>query len=355
MIRAGIAGIGFMGWIHYLAHGRCEDTEVAAICTRSQKKLGGDWRDIQGNFGPQGERIDASALAAYAQLDDLLADDTIDLVDLCLPPNLHADAAIASFEHGKHVFCEKPMALTTEACQRMVAASRANDRQLFIGHVLPMFPEYAQVLRWLEDGTYGSARGGSFKRVISDPLWLPDFYDPQRVGGPLIDLHVHDAHLIRLLFGKPTEVVSQGRMRGAVVEYCHTLFRFDDPQLVVHAVSGIIPQQGRPFTHGFEIHTADATLLFESAVIDGVAETLMPLTALAGEGRMERPDLGDGDAVEPFVAEVREVAHCAAANRPSRILGGDLARDAVVLCHCQTESVRTGKVVAVPAQGGSTG
>jgi predicted dehydrogenase len=271
------------------------------------------------------------------------------MVDLCLPPNLHADAAVAAVEHGKHVFCEKPMALTTDACQRMVAAARANDRQLFIGHVLPMFPEYAQVLRWMEDGTYGSARGGSFKRVISDPLWLKDFYDPQRVGGPLIDLHVHDAHLIRLLFGMPTEVVSQGRMREAVVEYCHTLFRFDDLQLVVHAVSGIIPQQGRSFTHGFEIHTEDATLLFESAVIDGVAETLMPLTALAGAGRVERPELGGGDAVEPFVAEVREVARCAAANRPSRILGGDLARDAVALCHCQTESVRTGKVVTVPA------
>jgi predicted dehydrogenase len=349
MIRIGIAGIGFMGWMHYLAYRRCDETELAAICTRSQKKLAGDWRDIQGNFGPPGEQVDTSALATYAQLDDLLADDTIDMVDLCLPPHLHADAAVAAVERGKHVFCEKPMALTTDACQRMVAAARANDRQLFIGHVLPMFTEYAQVLRWIEDGTYGSVRGGSFKRVISDPLWLEGFYDPQRVGGPLIDLHVHDAHLIRLLFGRPTEVVSQGRMRGAVVEYCHTLFRFDDPQLVVHAVSGIIPQQGRSFTHGFEIHTADATLLFESAVIDGAARTLMPLTALAGEGRVEQPDLVEGDAVDPFVAEVREVARCTAANRPSRILDGDLARDAVVLCHCQTESVQTGKAVAVPA------
>ena len=326
----------------------------AAICTRSPKKRAGDWRDIQGNFGPPGEQVDISALAAYAQLDDLLADDTIDVVDLCLPPNLHAEAAVDALEHGKHVFCEKPMALTPDACRRMVAASRANDRQLLIGHVLPMFPEYAQILRWIDEGTFGSARGGSFKRVISDPLWLEDFYDPQRVGGPLVDLHVHDAHLIRLLFGMPTEVVSQGRMRGAVVEYCHTLFRFDDPQLVVHAVSGIIPQQGRPFTHGFEIHTADATLQFESAVIDGVAETLMPLTALAGEGRVERPDLGDGDAVEPFVAELREVARCAAANRPSRILGGDVARDALILCHCQAESVRTGKAVAVPVQAGGS-
>jgi len=73
----------------------------------------------------------------------------------------------------------------------------------------------------------------------------------------------------------------------------------------------------------------------------------MPLTVLAGEGRVERPDLGEGDAVDPFVEEVREVARCAAANRPSRVLGGDLARDAIILAHKQTESVKKGKVVKI--------
>ena len=48
--------------------------------------------------------------------------------------------------------------------------------------------------------------GGSFKRVISDPQWLPHFYDPDKIGGPLLDLHIHDAHLIRLLFGMPSAV-----------------------------------------------------------------------------------------------------------------------------------------------------
>ena len=52
-----------------------------------------------------------------------------------------------------------------------------------------------------------------------------------RVGGPLVDLHVHDAHFIRLLFGMPTTLTSQGRLRGDVVEHCSTLFGFSDPPL----------------------------------------------------------------------------------------------------------------------------
>ncbi len=54
MMKIGIAGIGFMGWIHYLAYRRVAGVKVAAICEQNKKRLGGDWRDIQGNFGPAG-------------------------------------------------------------------------------------------------------------------------------------------------------------------------------------------------------------------------------------------------------------------------------------------------------------
>ena len=80
--------------------------------------------------------------------------------------------------------------------------------------------------------------GAQLKRIISDPLWLPDFYNPQKVGGPLLDLHVHDAHFIRLTCGMPAAVYSRGRMRGEVVEFVQTQFLFDNPGLVVGAISG---------------------------------------------------------------------------------------------------------------------
>ncbi len=346
MINVGIAGIGFMGWIHYLAYQKIRGVQLSAICTRDEKKLAGDWRGIQGNFGPPGEQVDMSRVAKHRELDALLADPNVDLVDICLPPHMHADASVRALNAGKHVFCEKPMALTTAECQRMVKAAEKAGKQILIGHVLPLFPEYAHARKLIDSGKYGKLLGGSFKRVISDPLWLKDFYDPQRVGGPLLDLHVHDAHFIRLLFGMPTTVSSQGRMRGAVVEYCNTLFSFTDPSLVVSATSGVVNQQGRPFTHAFEIHLEKATLHYDFAAFSDQAE-LMPLKVLTDKGKVIRPDLGDGDPIRAFEAEVKEVVSSIRAGKPSPILSGELARDAIILCHKQTESVTKKRPVKV--------
>ena len=346
MIRVGVAGIGFMGWIHYLAYQKVRGAEIAALCTRDKKKLAGDWRGIQGNFGPPGTIVDLSGMKTYEKLDELLADPDIDLIDNCLPPHLHADVSVRALKAGKHVFCEKPMALTAADCRRMVTAAAKAGKQILIGHVLPFFPEYAHARKLIDSGRYGKLLGGSFKRVISDPLWLKDFYDPRRVGGPLIDLHVHDAHLIRLLFGMPVSLASHGRMRGQVVEYCDTLFHFEDPTLAVSATSGVIRQQGRAFTHGYEIHLEKATLQFEFAVLADKMEA-MPLKVLTATGKVLRPDLGDGDPVRGFEAELKEVIKSVRSGQPSTILGGELARDAIVLCHKQADSVRRGRPVRV--------
>jgi predicted dehydrogenase len=277
----------------------------------------------------------------------MLADPNIDLVDLCLPPHAHEAATIAALKAGKHVFVEKPMALTTAACDKMVAAAAKAKKLLFVGHVLPFLPEYTLALKAIRSGKYGAPLGGTFKRVISDPTWLKDFYDPARVGGPLVDLHVHDAHFIRAAFGMPTAVASQGRMRGEVVEYCNTLFHFADPRLAIHAVSGIIGQQGRPFTHGFEIHLEKATLQFDFAVLaDGMESE--PLKVFLPSGKVQRPESPPGDAMLiAFEHEIKEVLTCIKQNEPSSLLGGDLARDAIVLCHKQTAAVKSGKVVKV--------
>ncbi|MBM4091306.1 MAG: Gfo/Idh/MocA family oxidoreductase [Planctomycetes bacterium] len=347
MFKIGIAGVGFMGWIHYLAYQRIRGARVTALCEQNRKRLTGDWRDIQGNFGPRGETVDVSKMARYEDFDQFCTDPSIDIVDICLPPSAHAAAAVKALEHGKHVFCEKPMALTTADCQRMVQAAEKANRLIMIGHVLPMFAEYQHARKLIAGGRYGTLIGGNFKRVISDPLWLKDFYDPKLVGGPMLDLHVHDAHLIRLLYGMPTAVMSQGRMRGEVVEYFNTMFQFTDPRLVVTATSGVINQQGRAFLHGFEIHLEKATLVYEFGVIGGEATPLMPLTVFDSQGKVHRPNLGVNDEISPFVAEIKEVLQAVRAGSPSPILGGDLARDAIVLGHKQTESVRKGRRVAI--------
>ncbi len=349
MLRIGLAGIGFMGWIHWLAYQKVKGVQVAAVCSRDEKKLAGDWRDIKGNFGPPGEQVDLAKIKKFRALDELLADPTIDAVDLCLPPSLHADATVQALRAGKHVFVEKPMALTTAECKKMVAAADKSGKQVFVGHVLPFLPEYAYALKLIKSGKYGQPIGGTFKRVISDPLWIKDFYDPQGAGGPLIDLHVHDAHFIRLVFGMPTAVASQGRIRGEVVEYCNSLFHFADKRVAVAATSGVLNQQGRGFTHGYEIHLEKATLHFEIGFYADGGVDNMPLKVLLPNGKVERPTLAtEGDPMlVAFEGEIKEIATCIKKEQSSALLGAELARDAIVLCHKQAEAVRKGSVVKI--------
>jgi predicted dehydrogenase len=339
MIDVGIVGLGFMGMIHYLTYQKLSGVRVAAICEVNEKRLTGDWTDIKGNFGPAGQQMDLSGVATYTKLEDMLARTKLDMVDVTLPPALHADATIKALEVGKHVFCEKPMALQLDQCERMSAAARTADRRLFVGHVLPFFPEYSWALDAVRSGRYGALRGGSFRRVISDPAWLANFWNADQVGGPLFDLHVHDAHFIRLLFGMPDEVVSRGRMKNGLPEFWHSLFVYKNNDYLVEATSGTRPQQGRAFNHGFEIHLERATLLFEFAVIGSEGAYLCPPTLLDESGKAERVNLGGGDPMDAFEAELRNATDCVRKNQESDILSGALAQDAVKLCQMEADSI----------------
>ena len=344
MLKVGIAGLGFMGWIHWLAYQKTPGVEVVAICTREAKRRAGDWTDIKGNFGPPGKQVDLSSVRTYERLENMFADADIDMIDICLPPAMHCDAIVGAAEAGKHVLSEKPLALNVEQCDRAVAACDAAGKRLLVGQVLPFFTEFQFARQTIASGKYGKLLGGNFKRVISDPQWLEGFYDPNKIGGPLFDLHVHDAHFIRLLFGMPTGVYSSGRMRGEVVDYCNSIFQFEDPSLVVSSTCGVINQQGRPFMHGYEIHLEQATIQFEFQAFADQAET-MPVKVLTEGGTVLRPELGDGDPVHGFCREIEEVTKCVSENRDSKILNGALARDAIEICQMQAQSVAQRRIV----------
>lgn len=332
MINVGIVGIGFMGMMHYLAYQKLTGVRVAAVCEKIPERLKGDWTKIKGNFGPPGQMMDLSGVATYSELDEMLKNPELDLIDICLPPFAHSAAAITALNAGKNVFCEKPITLKMDEADSMLKAAEKSGSLLMIGHVLPFFPSHAFVYEAAKSQKYGKLLGGHFNRVISDPTWLNHFYDMDVCGGPMLDLHVHDAHFIRLLFGMPKSVHSVGRVRGKTPEYFQTQFLFDDPDIVVTAVSGTIQQQGRPFTHGYEVHFEKATILHESFMG-------MPVTVLTEDGRVEKPELPGFDEVEIFSHELAEVINAVKAKKNSDILGAQLARDALLLCHNQIESI----------------
>ncbi len=340
MVRIGIIGVGFMGMIHFLAARRLQGAQVAALCSRDEKKLAGDWRSIQGNFGPRGEMMDLAALKKYRSLDDLLADPDIDLVDVCNPTHLHPDTAIRALRAGKHVLVEKAIALDTKDADAMLEAARQANRLLMVAHVLPFVPEFAYAAQAVRSGQYGKLLGGHFKRVISRPDWSAEIGDASKTGGPAVDLHIHDTHFIGLLCGVPGQVFSTGVIEGDAVAYLTTQYLYGPGGPAVSCSSGAVAQKGRPFVHGFEIYLEKATLTFESGAC--------PLTLLTADGKVDKPQIaGGGDDTAAFTLELQAAVDGVRAGRAPDLLSGQLARDALVLCHRECDSVRTGRAVAV--------
>lgn len=347
MVGIGIVGIGFMGMIHFLAYRKARGGQVVAICSRDRKKLAGDWTSIQGNFGPRGEHMDLSAQAKYANIDELLADPQVQLVDLCVPNDEHAKLAIRALEAGKHVLVEKPIALNTADADAMVAAARASGKRLMVAHVLPFFPEFAFAREAVASGRYGSLRAAHLMRVISKPDWSSGIADAARSGGPAIDLHIHDTHFIGLVCGVPRAVHSRGVVEGNAVVYLATQYLYDAPDLAVSAVSGALSQSGRPFAHGFEFYLEGATLCFEFANLAGQPHVAVPLTVILPDGKIEQPRLGSGDPIDSFALELSMAIDAVATGAEAAPLSGDLARQALVLCQAEIDSVRTRQPVAV--------
>ena len=347
MVGIGIVGIGFMGMIHYLAARKLTGGRVVALCSRDPRKLAGDWTSIQGNFGPKGTAMDLSGQAAYSDFEALLADPNVDLVDLCVPNDEHARLAIRALEAGKHVLVEKPIALTARDADAMVAASAATGRLLMVAHVLPFFPEFAFAAEAVRAGRFGALRAAHFKRVIARPDWSPGIADSDRSGGPAIDLHIHDTHFIALLCGAPKAVHARGVIEGGAVVHLATQYLYDDPNLAVSAVSGALSQAGRPFTHGFELYLERATLAFEFANLGGAGHVAMPLSVILPDGTVERPRLGSGDPIDAFAEELGVAVDSVAAGTASPKLSGALARQALMVCHAEIESVKIRKAVSI--------
>jgi len=340
MIRIGMVGIGFMGWIHFLAARGLQKAKLTAVCSRDQKKLAGDWTSIRGNFGPPGEMVDLSALKKFETLDALLADPEIDLIDICNPTHLHPETAIAALQAGKHVLVEKAIALTPDQADAMLAAAKKANRLLMVAHVLPFFPEFAFAAQVTREQRFGKLLGGHFKRVISRPDWSADIGDASKTGGPAIDLHIHDTHFIGLLAGVPNAVVSTGMVENDTVQHLTTQYIYGTGGPSITCSSGAIAMSGRPFVHGYEIYFEKATLTYESGTC--------PLTIYGNDGKSSQPTLpGGGDATSAFTMELQAAVDGVIAGKMPDLLSGQLARDALVMCYKECDSVKTGKIVSL--------
>jgi predicted dehydrogenase len=204
-----MVGLGFMGATHLAAFSKIPDVRVAAACTNSAKALAGDLSDIGGNLKQANGVYDFSAVRKYTDWRELVMDKELDAVDICLPTDLHAAVAIAAMAAGKHVLCEKPMALTMADCERMIAAAEEHKRVLMVAQVLRFWPEYLYLQDFGRRKEYGAIRSATFVRQCGLPDWSHWLPVEERSGGATMDLLIHDIDQALLLCGMPQKVAAK--------------------------------------------------------------------------------------------------------------------------------------------------
>ena len=330
-MNLGIIGLGFMGSTHLKACARIPEAKLAAVADPKPRRLAGDLSDIQGNIGGPGESYDFSSVHTYTTPEALIADPAVDAVDICLPTHLHRPVALAALRAGKHVLVEKPMALTGEECDEMIAGARRAGRVLMVAQVIRFWPDYMAARDLLCSGALGRLRAAVFHRKCAAPTWAGWLKDPARSGGGVFDLLIHDIDFCHQLFGPPAAVRAEGpeeMERG--VDWVAAQLEY--PHRVPVAISGGWHHPRRyPFSMDFTIVAEGGTLDFHSAI--------RRLTLYRADGTEEKVTLGEADAYE---AEMRYFLECARANRKPEACSPEDSAAAVRTALAINESRRRG-------------
>jgi glucose-fructose oxidoreductase len=147
----------------------------------------------------------------YNTLPRIANNPDIDIVYVVTPTALHAKFVVMAAEAGKHVFCEKPMAMNVAECQRMIDSCRKNHVQLAIGYRMHHEPNTQTVIQYAKDKPYGSIK--NVRAVVGDRSGGEDTWrmHPEMGGGALYDLGVYSVNAIRYASGEEPVRVLRAR------------------------------------------------------------------------------------------------------------------------------------------------
>jgi glucose-fructose oxidoreductase len=252
----------------------------------------------------------------YDNYDSMKADKAIDCVYIVLPVGLHAEYTIRALEAGKHVLCEKPMASTSAECERMIAAAKANNRQLGVAYRVHFEPKNREALRRIKAGEIGAMRHIQCDHGFSASLdYPPHKWRLTRElggGGSLWDVGIYGVNTsLMMLDEEPVELTAS---------YAYPK---DDPRFVeveggidwrMKMPSGINIQGSSsycysPYASRQRYFGSDASIIMDPATTyDG--NTLV----LHGNGAPQT--LGGGPTTRQFAAQLDGFSQAARDNKP---------------------------------------
>jgi predicted dehydrogenase len=302
-IGVGVIGLGFMGRTHLGAYRAAaaagQANRLIAVCDKDPERFRGG-TVARGNIeqATDEERLfDPAETEVYGDPAELLANAAVQLVSICTHTDTHVELALQALEAGKHVLVEKPVAMDPEQADRLAEAARHAGTICMPAMCMRFWPGWSWLGQVVRDERFGKVRSAVFRRLASHPGWSPEFYaDPNRSGGALFDLHVHDADFVRWLFGAPAAVTSTGS-----VDHVTTAYHFDS------GPAHVIAEGGWDHTDGFAFHMG-FTVVFDEATADFAFGRAQPLL-LARSGKSEPVELAEGTGYD---GEVRHLlAACA--------------------------------------------
>ena len=193
MLKVGLIGVGGISGAHIPVWESMEEVELTALCDIRQERM-----------EPYPKQHH------YSDLDEMLKNEELDILDICLPTYLHADYAVRAMEKGIHVLCEKPVSLKPEDVERVYSTAHRMQVSFMVAHVLRFWPEYMLLKELYDTQKYGKLLSGYMSRVSQTPPWSWDNWmkDENRSGLVPFDLHIHDLDFMVYAFGKPEKVNS---------------------------------------------------------------------------------------------------------------------------------------------------
>ncbi len=199
------AGWAFVGLGNYATNimmpaiANCRRTRVAALVSGHPEKA----REVADKYG-----VSAKSIYSYETFDQIRDNPDVDVVYVVLPNSMHAEYAIRAARAGKHVFCEKPMALTTEECREMIDACKKANVRLAIDYRCRFEPNNRFAIETVRGGSLGTTRTLSIDHGFN--IGDPSQWRLKRAlagGGSLVDIGIYSLQAARYLTGEePTHV-----------------------------------------------------------------------------------------------------------------------------------------------------
>lgn len=253
MLNFGLLGAGMIGQIHAAAVAQIDGARLVAVA--------------DANSQAAAELAKAHGARVYETVEALVEDRDVEAVDVCLPTFLHERCVTLAAAVGKHILCEKPLALSKDQADRMAEAVRSAGVHFMVAQVLRFWPEYTMIKRLLDDQALGQPLVAYAAR-LEEPRHVNWLNDPALGGGAALDLHVHDLDFLYSVFGLPQTVYAIGR-QSVTGSWDHLITSLDFGEVIGVAEASYMMPEKYPVSNEFRLVCTGGSVTYRSGFVRG--------------------------------------------------------------------------------------